>query len=265
MSTTTARTCSIRMRCRRTTSSICSTTNTSKQLMVGDPDSVAAWDRSPPARRSGAGRCPTWGVTHQHSVDPIDVEGRRVEVVARPLAPLIVLAMVWISQRNEEVRVRVGATDVLRRTGSLTVQASRQRFSNRFDRQLVLHLDQVLPAIPEIVLIHARRSSSRSDLVELDRGVVDRRWLELVVFLAEAHIANFELVKVGIRPSHHHLQDPMEARQPYVLRHQKPPPDRRFDVEQTDLQLEDVVRPAESSARGTTGAVVAVGAHRCTS
>ncbi len=42
----------------------------------------------------------------------------------------------------------------------------------------------------------------------------------------------------------------MEPGQPHVLGHQQPPPDQRLDIEQTHLQLVDIVRLTESSARG---------------
>ncbi len=110
-------------------------------------------------------------VARQQPVDPRETEGGRVEPLARPDPPLVVLRIVGIAERHQEVGIAVRTADVLGRTGSATSQTQWQRVHDRLHRQAVLDQDHVLPAISEVVLVDARRTDPWRDLVELDRRV----------------------------------------------------------------------------------------------
>jgi len=153
--------------------------------------------------------------------------------------------MLGIANRLEELGVAEWAAAVFRWTSSLTAEAARDWALDRVDRQLVLDLDQVLPAVAEVVLVDAGRAAARRDLVQRDAPVIDRAWLELVVRLGEADVADLELVEMGVRPAHRRLKDRVQPWQRHILRHEQTAPDRWLDVGQADSQLEDIVRQGE--------------------
>lgn len=152
----------------------------------------------------------------------------------------------FVGQRVEKLFVRVGPSTVLWRARSLSGNTGGkvQIWSSGWFANL-LYSDEVPPTIAEIISVCELTAFldqlSKSKLLFVLPAIV---WVPAVVtFVAglEPVFANLELMQMIVLPRHSALENGMQDVQADVIRHEDPAPDRWFDANKFDFQLDQSV------------------------
>src|SRR5260370_14878600 len=125
--------------------------------------------------------------------------------------------MTWVYDRWQEQFVPIHAAAIFGRTRPRAIQTPRNGIADGIAGKLVLDVDPVFRRVAEVVLVHTRCSFARKDLIQSDAAVVDGSRRELVVGVREPKTGHDELVQMGVGPTHHDLQDFVEAWKQYIL------------------------------------------------
>jgi hypothetical protein len=141
-----------------------------------------------------------------------DIESLWIEAAACPGKIALMFLVPRIPDGGKKFAVPVRSTTVLRRTCAFPFQADRDGVGDLLGWKFLLGLEEVLPAVAEVVLVDARCPSPRQDLVEGDAAMVNRSGLVLQRRLPETHLTNFELMQVRVAPTHRGLDDRVQAR-----------------------------------------------------
>lgn len=165
---------------------------------------------------------------------------------ARPLLCSAMFRVVFVGQRVEKLFVRVGSSTVLWRAGSLSGNTggkiliwSSGWFAN------VLNGDEMPPTIAEIISICELTAFldqlSKSKLLFVLPAI--GRVPAVVKFVAglEPVFADLELMQMIVLPRHSALENGMQDVQADVIRHEDSAPDRWFDANKFDFQLNQYV------------------------
>src|SRR6266516_4270928 len=158
----------------------------------------------------------------------------------RPGAQLPVFRMAPVPQCFQQVFIPPDTPGVLGRAGALTIQGMWNDVLLCPGPE-VFDGNEMQPAVPKIILVAEAGSLLPSNVPEADPPVTLHVVFILRVRLPVAHLANEELVEVGMLPTHDDLQEVMQGSKRDLVRHQNVPPDRGVDAHQTDIQLVDLL------------------------
>src|SRR5512134_4031215 len=169
-----------------------------------------------------------------------------MEVAAGPLAHGFVLFVSGVAPGFEELNVAGGSADVLGWPVAGAVDAGRV-FAGGVFAEALFELDEVQPAVAKIVVIEKPRVGHMIDVevAEMDVGGLERPWVVLAggvlrqFWRAVDEPADDKLVEMLVAPAEGGLQHMVQFREVQRRRQQQASPDRRLDVLQRDLGLDD--------------------------
>ena len=160
-------------------------------------------------------------------------------------------------ESRQELGVPRVATDIFRWAGVRTGEADDRRRGG-LRRHEVLDLDDVLPAVAEVVLVREPAQSGFDQRLEPHTTLVGERLgagpVVVVVGYAIAATRDLVFVQVTVGPAHRALQDDVQLRQRDGFRDEEAPPDERLHVAQLDAQLHWHRRERRYAARDSAGA-----------
>jgi len=164
---------------------------------------------------SAPGGTAAFGDHFEADSDPLDI--KRVGVVAvGPIGHLVMLLVVGIPDRLEEVGETTHPTDILRRTGVLPVDIAGV-LAISVERTDAFDLDVVDPVITEVVDILEPLDAPFDQGFQLEPALLENgmpQILEIGTRRPVDAVADMELVQMAIEPPHRSLDDivqPFEA------------------------------------------------------
>ena len=159
-------------------------------------------------------------------------------MLSHPGTQLLVLGMPAISQGLKQMFVAPNATAILWRAGPCSVQTAWNNhiLIQGFD---VLYRNYVLPTISKIVFVNKAGSFLTSDSAESYTSIVLHRVAILWIWLSIVCLADDELMKMRVLPTHDDLEHLMQAKERYLTRNHNASPDRWFNVRKLNMQLID--------------------------
>lgn len=168
------------------------------------------------------------------------LEIERLGIVgAGPLPQMKMVGVSRILDGQQEISVPARATAVLRRTGACASRADQEILVGARVPDL-LDFDRVVPPVPEVVLVR-KGISLGHDLLEVEAAFVSVVGkVEINARGPVAPTVDKELVEMAVRPTERILDYVMEPKQRDMTRNENSTPDRRVDVSQGDLELEDL-------------------------
>lgn len=139
-----------------------------------------------------------------------DRDRLRIVGASKSLLHGAVFWMLLVAQGLQEILVTRNAAAVLWGTGTTTLHADRPIYEGRTSVGEGFEGEEVVPAVPEVVLVDENRGLGLGDLFDGDRLLVrDRRIsLELVQIerrVGDDDVAEGELMQVAVRPPHGNL------------------------------------------------------------
>jgi hypothetical protein len=170
------------------------------------------------------------------------IEPLRIEVTAGPATRVGVFRMTTIGHDFQESGISADAAHVFWRPGTRTANASGHTRC-RCDRQLLLELDDVLPAIAEVVLVYEGYPLPMAEIEQPHLGFVEPAWLPLefggtdLVDVSVAQSANHELVQVIVPPTKGGLDHLMQITQVKGPRDDDPSPDLWLNISKRNADL----------------------------
>src|SRR5271165_1155991 len=174
-------------------------------------------------------------------VDFVHREFIRVEPATAPYHYIIVILVVWVSDRFEELGIARDASHILRWACSCPFDAA-GILDLRLWFQDFLKEDLMLPGVPEVILVNEPDLPSRlGDLADRNPLLVSFFHLPFPIFVIEGSVVfppDNELVQMAILPAHDHLKDFVKFPQ-RAIRHLNPPPYRWVALFQRELELID--------------------------
>src|SRR5271165_3599299 len=162
-------------------------------------------------------------------VDFVHREFIRVEPATASYHHIIVILVVWVSDRFEELGIARDASHILRWACSCPFDAAGVR-NIRLWFQDFLKEDLMLPGVPEVILVNEPDLPSRlGDLADRNLFLVHLFRAPVQVLGIEGSVGfapDNELVQMAIFPAHDALKDFVKFAQS-AIRHVNPTPDRR--------------------------------------
>lgn len=151
------------------------------------------------------------------------------------------LLVAWIADGFEKALKPPRSADVLGRTGAFPRGATRISHTGG-SRDYAFDDNSMPPVVAEIVGVLELRSF-RSHVEKAGSSYVVRRITPaFAVVDAVTHSVDLELVEMAVVPAHRALHDVVKVGQRRRRRHLDTPPNRRFRVEQRDLEYVDRLR-----------------------
>lgn len=143
--------------------------------------------------------------------DSVKIHKAGIKVATGPGDSLVEFFVAVVSDDPEELGIAVGAANILGRTATGCVKEKRVDEARDCGFEL-LDLDRVRPSVAEVIEVLEREGLVLVDCLGEVRGAgISAIGLSIGIGTAIAGAAEGELVKVGIGPAHHDLQDGVQA------------------------------------------------------
>jgi len=184
----------------------------------------------------------------------VPIEDFRVEGAAQPAQHRLMFLMARVAQDFEHVRVAAHASAILRRTGACAIQAFRTRRHRRIGRQNLFDGDEMIPGIAKVILVDEHALQLGRNLLECGLTLVEDlrvvlKFVEIKTRVGVNGPSRRELMQVAVGPAYRHLDDGVQPTEVRFARLPQSPPDRRFDLGQSDLQMADASTSGDRNAR----------------
>ena len=177
-------------------------------------------------------------------VGHLQIEPFRIEVAAGPSFRVAMLFMPAFSHDLEESGIARNTANILRRPRAGAIDACRYAWC-WIHREQAFELNDVLPAIAEVVLVHECEMLRSVEIDQSHFGLVEASGVAIEFGLADllkitiAEAADEELMQMVIPPAEGSLDDVMQLAKVKGPGDDKAAPDYWFDFDERDTHLDD--------------------------